>query len=111
MARNDIYSIMPSITKIWGKHTIKFGGEWRRLTHNYYQQNNPSGSFNFDSLMTRSSPNATSGGDGFASFLLGYGTGGGITSNSFVAGQMIYRGYYAGDQYQLTPKLTINYGV
>src|SRR5712692_1265714 len=31
--------------------------------------------------------------------------------NSFVAGQQIYRGYYAGDQYQVTPRLTFNYGL
>jgi hypothetical protein len=108
--RNDSYSLAPSITKIAGRHTFKVGLEIRRLTHNYYQQNNPSGSFNFDSNMTTASPFAPSGGDGFASFLLGYGSGGGLTSNSFVAGQQIYRGYYAGDQYQLSSRLTLSYG-
>lgn len=112
VARNDIYSLMPSVTKIWGKHTIKFGGEWRRLTHNYYQQNNPSGSFNFDALMTSVNPLAAAGtGNGFASFLLGMGSGGGLTHNNFVAGQMIYRGYYVGDQWQIGTRLTFNYGL
>src|SRR5262249_36268331 len=41
--RNDVYALVPSITKIWGRHTMKFGAEIRRNTHNYYQQNNPSG--------------------------------------------------------------------
>src|SRR5206468_5602366 len=72
---------------------------------------NPSGSFNFDSNMTTASPFAPSGGDGFASFLLGFGTGGGLTSNAFVAGQQIYRGYYVGDQYQISSRLTLNYGL
>ena len=40
-------------------------------------------------------------GNGFASFLLGMGSGGGVTHNNFVAGQMIYRAYYAGDQFQV----------
>lgn len=111
-ARNDIYSIIPSVTKIWGKHTIKFGGEWRRLTHNYYQQNNPSGSFNFDALMTSVNPLAAAGtGNGFASFLLGMGSGGGLTHNNFVAGQMLYAAYYVGDQWQIGSRLTLNYGV
>ncbi len=109
--RNDSYSLMPSLTKIAGKHTLKFGAEIRRLTHNYYQQNNPSGSFNFDSNFTTLNPLAPSGGDGFGSFLLGYGSGGGVTMNNFVAGQQIYRGYHAGDQYQVTPRLTLNYGL
>lgn len=112
VARNDVYSLSPNLTKIWGKHTWKFGGEWRRNTHNYYQQNNPSGSFNFDALMTSVNPLAAAGtGNGFASFLLGMGSGGGVTHNNFVAGQMIYRAFYAGDQMQVNSKLTLNFGV
>lgn len=112
VARNDIYSLSPNVTKIWGKHTIKFGGEWRRLTHNYYQQNNPSGSFNFDALMTSVNPLAAAGtGNGFASFLLGMGSGGGVTHNNFVAGQMLYGAAHVGDQWQIGSRLTLNYGV
>jgi hypothetical protein len=112
IARNDVYSIAPTLTKIWGRHTLKFGAEFRRNTHNYYQQNSPSGAFNFDALMTSANPFAAAGtGNGFASFLLGYGTGGGVTNNALVAGQQLYRAYYAGDQFQMTPRLTINYGL
>lgn len=112
IARNDVYSIVPTLTKIWGKHTLKFGGEFRRNTHNYYQQNNPSGNFTFDALLTSTNPFASAGtGNGFASFLLGYGTGGGVTNNSLVAGQQLYRAYYAGDQFQVTSRLTLNYGI
>src|SRR3954451_8496292 len=86
--------------------------EVRRNTHNYYQQNSPSGNFNFDSLMTSVNPFAAAGtGNGFASFLLGYGTGGGVTQNNLVAGQLLYQAYYAGDQWQVTPRITVNYGL
>jgi hypothetical protein len=112
IARNDVYSLVPSMTKIWGSHTLKFGMEVRRNTHNYYQQNNPSGNFNFDTLMTSANPFAAAGtGNGFASFLLGYGSGGGVTQNALVAGQMIYRAFYFGDDWRVTPRLTFNYGV
>lgn len=113
IARNDVYSISPSLTKIWGAHTWKFGGEFRRNTHNYYQQNNPSGSFNFDALMTSVNPFAAAGtGNGFASFLLGYGNGGGgVTNNALVAGQQLYRAMYVGDTWQVTSRLTLNLGV
>ncbi len=110
--RNDVYSLAPSMTKIWGSHTIRFGAEIRRSTHNYYQQNSPSGRFTFDALMTAANPFATAGtGNGFASFLLGYGNGGGVNQNAFVAGQIIYGGYYVGDQWRVSSKLTLNYGV
>jgi len=110
--RNDVYSIIPSLTKIWHSHTLKFGAEVRRNTHNYYQQNSPSGTFSFDALMTSANPFAAAGtGNGFASFLLGDGTGGGVTQNNLVAAQNIYRAFYAGDQWQITSRLTFNYGV
>jgi hypothetical protein len=110
--RNDVYSLVPSLTKIWRGHTLKFGAEIRRNTHNYYQQNSPSGTFSFDSLMTSVNPFAAAGtGNGFASFLLGDGSGGGVTQNNLVAGQMIYRAFYAGDQWQITSRLTFNYGI
>lgn len=112
IARNDVYSLAPTLTKILGSHTLKFGAEIRRSTHNYYQQNNPSGNFTFNALMTSVNPLAAAGtGNGYASFLLGYGNGGGVNQNALVAGQILYRGYYAGDQWQVTPRLTINYGV
>ena len=112
IARNDVYSVVPTLTKIWGAHTIKFGGEFRRNTRNYYQQNNPSGNFTFDALLTSVNPFAAKGtGNGFASFLLGYGNGGGVTNNALVAGQQLYRAYYAGDQWQVNSKITLNLGI
>lgn len=110
--RNDTYSLAPSMTKIWGSHTLRFGAEIRRSTHNYYQQNSPSGRFNFDALMTSSNPfNAAGTGNGFASFLLGYAASGGVNQNAFIAGQIIYRGFYIGDQWRATSRLTLNYGL
>ena len=35
VARNDSYPVAPSLHQIVGRHTIKFGGEWRRMTHNF----------------------------------------------------------------------------
>ncbi|WP_031497003.1 TonB-dependent receptor [Bryobacter aggregatus] len=111
-SRNDVYSLAPSLTKIWGNHTMKFGADLRRSTHNYYQQNNPSGNFNFDALLTSANPFAAAGtGNGFASFLLGYGSGGGINQNALVAAQILYRAFYAGDQWRLNSRLTLNYGI
>jgi hypothetical protein len=111
-ARNDNMGVMPSLTKIAGKHTYKMGGEIRILRHNYAQSNVPSGIFNFDNKMTALDPtNPGDTGAGFASYMLGYGSAGSIVTPSFTAGQQIYRAFYFGDTYQVSKNLTLNLGL
>ena len=43
--------------------------------------------------------------------LLGYGADGNINTPALVAGQQIYQGYYISDTFQVSSKLTMNYGV
>jgi hypothetical protein len=111
-ARNDNYGITPSITKIQGTHTLKFGGEVRVLRHNYAQSNVPSGIFYFDNKMTSADPfNPGDTGSGFASYMLGYGNSGSIVTPSFTSGQQIYRALYVGDTWQVAKNLTLNLGL
>ena len=111
IARQENLAFLPSLTLIRGRHTLKIGGDVRRLTHNYAQSNTPSGIFSFNSKFTADDPFNPAGGWGFASFLLGTGTGGGINTPGLVAGQMIYRAGYLNDQWQVNDKLTINIGL
>lgn len=111
-ARNDNYGLTPSLTKIAGSHTLKMGGEVRVLRHNYAQSNVPSGIFNFDNKMTSADPfNPGNSGSGFASFMLGYGSEGNITTPSFTSSQQIYRALYVGDTWQAAKNLTLNLGL
>jgi len=114
-AHDDTWSLTPSLTKIKGRHTIKAGYEMRLLRNNYYQTNQPSGNFAFDDHMTSANPlsplTTATAGNGFASFLLGYGDGGSVVTPSFMAPQMWYNAWYFGDTFQATPKLTLNLGV
>jgi hypothetical protein len=112
VARNDNYRIAVDLTKIAGNHTMQFGGEWLRLTNNYAQSNNPSGSFNFGPDLTAANGiNPGGSGEGLATFLLGYPTGGGLGSPALVAGQQLYPAVYFNDTWHVTPRWTLNMGV
>ncbi len=117
-AHDDTLSFEPMMSKIAGKHNLKFGGEYRMLRNNYYQSNQPSGLFQFDAGMTSANPKSgvpgTASGNGFASFLLGYGsttTGSNVNEPARTADQNLYGAFYFGDTYQVTRKLTLNLGV
>lgn len=120
-AFDDTPSFSPVLSKIMGRHTLKIGGEYRILRNNYYQSNDPAGLFQFTARMTSANPNnaadgtpgkdTAAGGNGFASFLLGYGEGGSVTEPAKTADQNLYGAIYGGDTLQVSRKLTLNLGV
>jgi hypothetical protein len=120
------FSVPVYLTKIMGKHTFKFGGEYRR-----FQVNQSGGSFNFGggafcftNQFTAQNPQVrTSGGAAFADLLIGAptGSGGGCNGNlpngnsllENVSPTTFQWGYYAAyvqDDFKVTPKLTLNLG-
>ena len=110
--RNDNYRIASTLTKITGTHTIQFGGEFMRMTHNYAQTNIPTGIFNFNPDLTAANANNTAGsGLGLATFLLGYPSGGNASSPGLVAAQQYYPALFVNDTWHVTQKFTFNAGV
>jgi Carboxypeptidase regulatory-like domain len=122
-AWDDTLSVSPILSKIMGKHNLKFGFEFRMLRNNYYQSNNPAGLLQFNAKMTAANPNNSAhlpganevgaSGNGFASFLLGYGESDG---SSFVepartADQNLYKAFFVGDTYRIASKVTLNLGL
>src|SRR3984885_2655477 len=113
-------NVSPSLTWIKGKHTWVFGGQLTETYDNYAQTNIASGAFAFDGSWTSSNPIGGTGGISFADFLLGYGLNQSSVFNhnygeaqipALVAQKETYRGFYFGDTWRVTQKLTINYGV
>ncbi len=111
--KNDNYRGAGTLTKISGKHTMKFGAEFMRMTLNYAQTNTPTGIFNFGPSFTAQNGlnPGLSPGLGLASFLLGYADGGGASSPSLVAAQQLYPAVFVNDDWHASSKLTINVGV
>jgi hypothetical protein len=111
-ARDDNYAVAPSVTNIRGRHTLKLGGEFEVLRNNYAQSNVPSGIFDFNGNFTAINPfSPANTGNGFASFMLGYGADGNAQTPSFTAAQQIYSALYFSDTFQVTSKLTLNLGI
>jgi hypothetical protein len=113
--RNTQFNLTPSITMVRGKHTLKLGFQLEIGRDNYAQTNVASGSFAFCG-----SGQACFTGFSFADFLLGYADNPSNVENHFfgqavvpalVAGQQIYRGFYADDTFHVSNKLTLNLGL
>ena len=108
-AADDNDAISGSVTKILGRHTLKFGAEWRRQPNNYGQtQNGTVEAFTFSAnktLTTAFSDNA------FANYLLGLPSKTNELTALFPAAMDYYSGAYFNDNFQLNSKLSINAGV
>ena len=110
---NDTHSFLASLNKVIGKHSLKTGVDIRLRRINYFNVSGAGGAFSFPRAFTRG-PNPSvataTGGNGLASFLLGYGTG----SASTEAGSSLQDLYFAGylqDDWRITRRLTLNLGI
>jgi len=110
--KQPMWSLKDDLSYTRGKHTFKFGFAYQNQRANGYGQQWISGGANFSFLST-SVPGDTAfrSGSSFASFLLGEAIGGGTETVREIEQIYSYYGFYAQDDWRLTPKLTINIGV
>ncbi|WP_165420235.1 TonB-dependent receptor [Edaphobacter modestus] len=111
----NVYQITDNFTKVLGKHTITVGEDYRRLQASLTNANaSQNGSFSYNADYTSSCtgrPNCTSstGGNAFASFLLGLPSS---LYRGFVdtdpATRANLAGVYGQDEYHVSKSLTLN---
>ena len=99
---NNTWHFADSFSKIAGRHTLKFGGDFRYFQINERNICAPNGSFSFDGSET---------GVDFADYLLGAPTGYTQCSMQFLDSRSRYGAAFAQDAFRLKPNLTINYGL
>ncbi len=110
----DTGQLTVALNKVHGNHEMKFGFEGRQHQMNYIQTNAPNGIFNFDHGGTSQCPNAFSscGGDGMATFLMGYTDGGGYYEiQDRPATEDHQYAWFVQDNWKVNHKLTLNLGL
>jgi len=99
---NNTFSVMDNLSKVWGAHTFKFGGQF-----SYEQINvNPNATFNGSFLFTGSET-----GSDFADFLLGVGSNYNQADSGAYYPRHKYASAFAQDSWRVKSDLTLNYGV
>jgi hypothetical protein len=106
-----VHTATASLTKVAGRHNIKFGGEYRKLFLNFTQYGHPAGQFNFDNGWTQQTVNNFDGsGSSVASLLLGLSSSGSMTHEPTAADASTYFATYVQDDFKVSKNLTLNLG-
>jgi hypothetical protein len=106
------HSVIASLSRFVGRHSIRFGIDARFNYVNYGQLSTPSGTFDFTRANTQGPDPRTPtgvGGAGYASFLVGFGNGS-ISHQIRPANFNRYFAWYVQDDFKVNSKLTINAG-
>jgi carboxypeptidase family protein len=101
-AFNNTFQWQDNFSKIIGRHSIKFGGQF------HYDQINERNLFGENGVFTF---NGTETGSDFADFLVGAPSGFIQATRQFLDSRSKYIGLYAQDSWRVTPNLTLNYGL
>ncbi len=115
---SNVWDFIQNVAINKGSHAMKFGAEYRPIKFPFFQVPSPHGDLNFRRIDT-SLPQPTGSnvnyanltGDEYASFLIGVVNGGQVSTNNFISSQKSAWAFYAQDDYKLTSKLTLNFGM
>ncbi|MCC7153346.1 MAG: carboxypeptidase regulatory-like domain-containing protein [Bryobacterales bacterium] len=114
LVQNPMSHVLQSnLTKIFSRHTLKFGGEYRKQLLNFLQLGAPSGQFSFDARWTQANPVVSSpvAGYSLSSMLIGIPTSGQMTHEPVPAQASSYWAGFIQDDFKVSRMLTINLGL
>lgn len=109
--RDRSYVFSEALNFIYGRHTLKFGGDYRRQMYNFWSPGKLGGQYTFSGIFT-SLPGTQGTGAGLADLLLGYPSATAINITDYTFRMNINcAGAYVQDDIKLSPRFTLNLGV
>jgi hypothetical protein len=108
------HNFLTGVSKLWGRHSLKTGFDFRKLSLEFYNIGQASGSFTFTRAFTQGpNPNTatTAGGNELASMILGAVSSGSTQLVTPLSVFVNYFGGYAQDDFRLSQRLTLNFGL
>lgn len=110
--KQNVLQILDNVSKVWGRHSLKFGVNLQHTRFYGLQPPNGLGSENFSSTYTSDpgNPSIVSG-SGVADFLLDDMNSSSITSSTPSTDVRWYDAVYAQDDWKVTPRLALNLGL
>ena len=110
-AFENIFQVADTVTWIRGRHSLKFGIDFRRQQRNFYQVTAPRGFFDFGGVYSNDLTTAN-GGNGLADLLFGIAD---ANEQDFLLGLYPTRywdlGGFVQDDFRVRPNLTVNLGL
>jgi hypothetical protein len=105
------YQFNDTVFRSWGKHNIRFGGEFRREDIFRNAARFSRGNFAFNREFTANPANRAATADGLAEFMLGMASGGtiGNENGEYAVGSTF--AVFVQDDWKITPNLTLNLGL
>lgn len=110
---NDAYTLQPNLSRVQGKHFLKFGAEIREFRDNRANPGNASGFYNFGRNWTQARANTADAvsGNELATFLLGIPTNASVDRNIDTAFSNRYYAIFVQDDWKISQRLTLNLGL
>jgi hypothetical protein len=99
---NNNWEVDQAFSWIKGNHEFKFGFDWMSRRFAEFSPTYPVGQFTFNGAYTNY---------GFADFLLGHPSSSTLGVTQFFSLQRFQPSFYVQDNYRMTPKLTLNFGI
>ena len=115
----QLFSLQPTLTQIFGNHTIRYGYDYRRLWETRVTNGYNAGQFLFTGTYTSPASNSNAAtiaqtGREIAAFLLGIPTANAASLIQQTATYNVnsnYHAFFAQDDWRVTPNLTLNIGL